>query len=1464
MNITKTDKRSRVTSLLLVLALVCTLFLPVFQVNSTAAATSGYETKTGTNAYALFNSGLNYSSGSGGSNPNPGSYNNGGYDIYVSASNNTANSTARLGLSFTIMQEVTERATITINAYDVDESSGERDVIYLVDENTGAKTRIDYLRGMNSQWNTTTLFVDAACFIEGHTYHLELVGEVSGWVVYVRMVSILLTTSGSGGEAPIGPQITDHTFSATINSSGQVTTSLYLKTSEAINYKLELAASINNDQKGSLLSQSITATPDGAVFTHTFKLESGSPAGVYQIDVMLKNSSGSVLASYSTTAGYSYRAVSYHSNGGTSNVPLDNTAYSAGSNVYVRFDYIPSREGYTFLGWSQDPGATTPEYTEAGTNSFTMPDYDVSLYAIWKEGTGATDRTISIWNGSVATEFGGGMGTSSAPYLIKTASQLAYLMERIANGETFSGVYFKLTINIDLNRLKWTSGGTFSGIFDGGNHYVANLYMEGSEGTNLGLFARFNGATVKNLAVSDYTILIIDHKSYTTGPLVGWAENSVIKSCSTNGYYIMSAPSDTSPTIGGITGYATGVSIYDCYSDPLVTGAHDGTIRVGGLIGRIAGNANTNTTITRCYVTLNNGIPTDRFDHYSATAGIVAHVFMGNVYINSCVTYLKSPVTDAIAHGDTTSTSSRYTINPQKNYYLTKDTTNSTSYGSVVHTLSPDILSSLGWNLNSLWKFDSATGTPVIGGFAKPEPHVHDADWEYIAEPTCTLGGKRQGECAACGEYVIETLSPLGHDFETTSHTPATCTTDGITTLTCKTCGHVKNQINYATGHDFGTDGVCSVCSYTPDPHDHTLTKTVTAATCTTVGYTTYTCDCGYSYRTDYIDQLGHRWDEGKVTTEKTCTTNGITTFTCSACQETYERVEIASHDFVETVILENTCTTDGELKRVCNDCGYEETEVIPAAHKFDEGKMISSPTCSMPGYKECTCTVCGVTESFDVPKLGHNFYNGSCVICGATIPDVVTPDEYNTDYGMFFEIDDTVSGYGPDLVNKYGVLLDFNSDANIKKVAVYLVQEGNMWRRCIACVGDNITYATYVPYLSYGQDIKYTGLNSAWINTFSLSLNSSGVWCYDNYTTIGVNLADAEGNLLLSLYDIGQAGTKTRVFDDLDEMVKWLTEDSECINHYEGQWTVDVYPTCTEEGLQHSTCTVCGLKVRDVVIPANGHTESGWKIDYDPTCTEEGLRHKDCTVCSVRLTEEAIPEKGHLPTESWYTLYSPTVSASGKLAMNCHTCGEIVKTEPIDPLFAVTVGNAVATPGSQVEVIVSLKNNPGIMGAVISLNFDPSIKLVDVRVGGALSTLSFTPPANTPGTCTFVWDGTYTADTNSGILLTLTFEIPEDAVAGSSYELSVTASKDNMLDENLASVDVVTIDGAITVKEEISGDVNGDGVANVSDVLLFRRYLDGGYGITLDETSADINGDGAVNEDDLAALRALVVASKN
>ncbi len=48
--------------------------------------------------------------------------------------------------------------------------------------------------------------------------------------------------------------------------------------------------------------------------------------------------------------------------------------------------------------------------------------------------------------------------------------------------------------------------------------------------------------------------------------------------------------------------------------------------------------------------------------------------------------------------------------------------------------------------------------------------------------------------------------------------------------------------------------------------HTHSYSSAVTAATCTSQGYTTYTCSCGASYVSDYVSALGHSYAEGVCT----------------------------------------------------------------------------------------------------------------------------------------------------------------------------------------------------------------------------------------------------------------------------------------------------------------------------------------------------------------------------------------------------------------------------------------------------------------------------------------------------------------------------------------------------------------------------------------------------------------------
>ena len=81
---------------------------------------------------------------------------------------------------------------------------------------------------------------------------------------------------------------------------------------------------------------------------------------------------------------------------------------------------------------------------------------------------------------------------------------------------------------------------------------------------------------------------------------------------------------------------------------------------------------------------------------------------------------------------------------------------------------------------------------------------------------------------------------------------------------------------------------------------DHSYTAVVTKPTCTTPGYTTYTCThCGESYVGDNTAARGHSWTDWQIITPATCTTNGKAQRSCTACgiSET-ETIHAPGHDW--------------------------------------------------------------------------------------------------------------------------------------------------------------------------------------------------------------------------------------------------------------------------------------------------------------------------------------------------------------------------------------------------------------------------------------------------------------------------------------------------------------------------------------------------------------------------------------
>lgn len=144
------------------------------------------------------------------------------------------------------------------------------------------------------------------------------------------------------------------------------------------------------------------------------------------------------------------------------------------------------------------------------------------------------------------------------------------------------------------------------------------------------------------------------------------------------------------------------------------------------------------------------------------------------------------------------------------------------------------------------------------------------------------------------------------------------------------------------------------VAVFVPVPHEHSYTTEVIPPTCTERGYTTHTCKCGDSYKSDYVDALGHTFGEKWHSDE-----NGHWHI-CSVCGE---KSEVIEH------LAGAEATTD--TPQTCVVCGYV---IVPAlhAHAYSDWETVVAATCTTAGQKRRSCP-CGAIETMEVPALGHN-----------------------------------------------------------------------------------------------------------------------------------------------------------------------------------------------------------------------------------------------------------------------------------------------------------------------------------------------------------------------------------------------------------------------------------------------------------------------------------------------------------
>ena len=175
--------------------------------------------------------------------------------------------------------------------------------------------------------------------------------------------------------------------------------------------------------------------------------------------------------------------------------------------------------------------------------------------------------------------------------------------------------------------------------------------------------------------------------------------------------------------------------------------------------------------------------------------------------------------------------------------------------------------------------------------------------------------------------------------------------------------------------------------------HEKTHTETV-AATCTTAGSEKTVCDdCGETIKTETIDALGHKWDEGKVVAA-TCAAGGYTLKTCTVCgaQQQTDLTEALPHAWKNTTTVEPTCTTEGYTLQTCEACGAtRDTNIVAAkGHKWENKE--EAATCGTAGRTYQECSVChDIRNVAVIPATGNHTWTpgtvtpATCVVDGYT-----------------------------------------------------------------------------------------------------------------------------------------------------------------------------------------------------------------------------------------------------------------------------------------------------------------------------------------------------------------------------------------------------------------------------------------------------------------------------------------------
>lgn len=333
-----------------------------------------------------------------------------------------------------------------------------------------------------------------------------------------------------------------------------------------------------------------------------------------------------------------------------------------------------------------------------------------------------------------------------------------------------------------------------------------------------------------------------------------------------------------------------------------------------------------------------------------------------------------------------------------------------------------------------------------------------------------------------------------------------------------------------------------------------------------------YSCECGaHTNDTTLVFESGapngHTFGEWEESKSANCEEGGKEKHICSVCKAEEERdTAPLGHDWNAeyTIDVKPTCTKPGSKSIHCSRCDATKdvTEIEPLGHDWEDDFTIDvKPTCTQPGSKSIHCSRCdAIKDVTEIEPTGHSF--------------------------------------GEWTVSKDSTC----------------VAGGQKTRKCEIC-----GYTEY-------EDTDIDPDAHEWEEDYTIDKEPT---C----TTEGSK------SIHCSRCDATKDSTVIPVTD-----------------HTYGEWEVVTPSTCTENGVKKHACIHCGFEQTEIIEPAH-EWEDSRTVDIAPSCTEQGEDSVHCRNCDERKDIKEISPKGHDWSE-WKTLVEPTITSEGKECRSCNVCG--------------------------------------------------------------------------------------------------------------------------------------------------------------------------------------------------------------